>query len=87
MTDKQTTEEDLKALRVSRGLTQPELGPQALVSQYENGRREPGPRAIKAMSIVLKVDPKTVYAACRESLRRASTSRPSAPKRTRRAKG
>lgn len=62
---------DLKTLRESRVMTQAELGGQGHVSQYENGRRMPGPAAIRAMAARLGVDPVAVHRACRESMRRA----------------
>ncbi len=77
---------DLRELRESHVLTQSELGAQGHVSTYENGRKMPATRAIKAMAKVLKVEPHVVFKACRESCRRASAPVPSAPKRTRRGK-
>lgn len=74
--------QDLKELRESRVLTQSEVASQPHVSAYENGRRMPGARMIKAMAKALKVDPTVVYAACKESCRRASAPRPPALQRT-----
>lgn len=73
---------DLKELRESRVLTQAALGSQGHISNYENGKQMPGPRALKAMAKRLGLAPTEVYAACRESCRRASAPRPSPTKRT-----
>lgn len=69
---------DLKELRISRGKTQADLGSQALVSQYENGHRMPGPHSVTTMATALGVEPQVVYAACEESKRRAE-AKPTAP--------
>lgn len=67
--------QDLKELREARVLTQAELGGQGHVSAYENGKKMPGSQALKSMAKRLGVPPTQVYAACKESCRRASLPR------------
>lgn len=74
-----TFQMDLRELRLSKGLTQAELGSQALVSQYENGRLQPGPGMVKHLAQELGVSTEVLFAACLESKRRAESARPSAP--------
>lgn len=72
---------DLRELRVSRGKTTNQMGiSQPWVIALEHGRRMPEANAVRKIAEALGVDAPTVYAACQESVRRASAVKVS-PKR------
>jgi len=64
---------DLKELLLSRGKTTRQAGvSKNLVIDLIHGRRSPGPTAIRKLAEALEVGTEVVYAACQESVRRAS---------------
>lgn len=58
---------DLRALRLSKGLLQTNIGNRKDISDIERGVKFPGIRLIKRMANALGVSSETVYAACDRS--------------------
>lgn len=72
---------DLRELLTSHGRTVRTSGvDQSYCVQLIAGRREPGPNAVAKIAAALGVEAPVVYAACQESVRRASAVKVS-PKR------
>jgi transcriptional regulator with XRE-family HTH domain len=69
-----TPTHDLKALRLSKGLRQDDIGNRKDVVDVEKGRKMPGQRLIRRMATALKVPTEVVFAACQESVRRAAAA-------------
>lgn len=79
-----TEAHDLKALRVSRGKTTSQMGvSQVWAIALEKGRRMPEANAVAKIAAALGIDTQAVYAACEESVRRASAVKVRSQRRAR----
>jgi len=64
---------DLRSLRLSKGLRQDDIGNRKDVVDVEKGRKMPGQRLIRRMSVALGVPTDVVFAASQESVRLAAS--------------
>jgi transcriptional regulator with XRE-family HTH domain len=68
-------QEDLKELLRRKGKTQSQVGThQVYISQISSGRRRAGAQIITRLSQFLSCTTDEVYAACKESFRRANST-------------
>jgi len=74
---------DLRELATQHGKTQSQLGlSQPYASELMRGELLPGPNAVAKIAAALGIDAPTVYAACQESVRRASAVQVRTKRRT-----